>query len=301
MTDRRVEQRPSETALIAALRRTLANMAFPDGKFGPDGLAKYFLPGYYRFFLRSKDVRANTLKKLDALLPGVQQYIIARTVYFDRWFVDALKSGLSQIVLLGAGYDSRAYRFAALNRGTRVFELDIAPTQNRKKKCLKAARIEIPPQVEFVPVDFNHEAPGEVLEAAGWEPGQKTLFLWEGVSYYLEPGPAQATLAFAGQAAPGSRIVFDYAVSLAAEDMEQVYGGDAFTQSMQAYHADEALTFSLGDGEIGPFLVRTGLSLVEHLDNEQIEAACLADERGARLGRITGQFRFAVAEPVGRE
>ena len=55
--------------------------------------------------------------------------MIARTAYFDRLFADALSNKTPQIVLLGAGYDSRAYRFANLNHVTRVFELDIAPTQ----------------------------------------------------------------------------------------------------------------------------------------------------------------------------
>ena len=60
-------------------------------------------------------------------------------------------------MLLGAGYDSRAYRFTRLLQDTKVFELDAAPTQERKKACLKKARIEIPKQVTFIPIDFNQD------------------------------------------------------------------------------------------------------------------------------------------------
>ena len=84
-------------------------------------------------------------------------YIIARTAYFDSLFVAALNDRVPQIVLLGAGYDSRAYRFGGFNQCTQIYELDNAPTQERKKACLKKAKIEIPQHVAFVPIDFNKE------------------------------------------------------------------------------------------------------------------------------------------------
>jgi len=92
-------------------------------------------------------------------------------------------------VLLGAGYDSRAYRFARLNRASRVFELDIAPTQNRKIKCLQAARVGIPSQVEFVPINFNQEPLSSVLEKAGYQNRDKTLFIWKGLATILTQNP----------------------------------------------------------------------------------------------------------------
>ena len=117
-------QKPSRTAFFAALRRAIAHKDYGDEKFGPDNLAGIFLPAYYRFFLRFSKIRANTVKKLDGFFPGMTEYLIARTVYFDRKFVQALENGTTQIVILGAGYDSRAWRFAELNSGTTIFELD---------------------------------------------------------------------------------------------------------------------------------------------------------------------------------
>ena len=61
-------------------------------------------------------------------------------------------------MLLGAGYDSRAYRFTKFNNATKIIELDIATTQNRKKKCLRKAQIDIPKHVAFVPINFNKES-----------------------------------------------------------------------------------------------------------------------------------------------
>ena len=296
MTNKGVEQRPSETALFAALRRAIANKEYRNEKFGPDYLAEYFLPAHFRFFLRFKKIRANTKDKLDGFLPGLNEYMIARTAYFDSHFVDALDNEIPQIVLLGAGYDSRAYRFAQLNRGTNIFELDAAPTQNRKKKCLKGARIDIPQQVKLVPINFNEESLKDVLEKAGYENREKTLFLWEGVSYYLNAESVDATLEFVSHSLHNeSAIVFDYTISISEENMNDYYGVREFAQTMKEHHADEELMFSIEEGKTESFLEQRDLKMVDHLNNEEIERTFLVDDNGSLIGQITGHFRFVLA------
>jgi methyltransferase (TIGR00027 family) len=298
MTDNGVEQKPSETALFAALRRTLAHKKYQNQKFGPDDLAECFLPAHFRFFLKFKKIRANTQEKLNGFLPGLNEYMIARTAYFDGLFVDALKDETPQIVLLGAGYDSRAYRFAKQNHGTKIFELDIAPTQNQKKKCLKRARIELPGGVTLVPIDFNKESLKDVLENAGYNPAEKTLFIWEGVSYYLDAESVDATLAFASHAAhPESTIAFDYTITLSDPNMDDYYGAEVFAQTMKEQHGDEELTFSMDDGAIESFLASRDLKMVDHLDNKEIERRFLTDDDGTLIGHMTGHFRFVLGSP----
>jgi methyltransferase (TIGR00027 family) len=298
MADKLVEQKPSETAFFAALRRALAYMEYGDERFGSDSLAMVFLPVHYRFLMKFKKARESGNHQLARAFPGMNEYLMARTAFFDEQFVEALGEETPQIVLLGAGYDSRAYRFARLNRGTRVFELDIAPTQNRKIKCLKARRIDIPPQVKFVPINFNLEALDGVLAKAGYRAGEKTLFTWEGVSYYLDRKSVEATLDFASQAPKDSRIAFDYTIALTAENMDKYYGAETFARTMQAYHTGEQLLFSLEEGEIGLFLEQRGLRLVEHLNAEEIEKTYLTKEDGSLTGRMIGHFRFAIAAPM---
>jgi len=296
MTDKDVERKPSETALFAALRRTIANKEFGNEKFGPDYLAEKFLPPHFRFFLKFKKIQANTKDKLNGFLPGLNEYMIARTAYFDHLFVNALNTQTSQIVLLGAGYDTRAYRFANLNHDTRIFELDIAPTQDRKRKCIKSARIKVPEFVTFIPINFNDQSLADVLGEAGYQNHQKTLFIWEGVSYYLDAASVDRTFEFVRQAThPESSIAFDYTVSMSEENIDEYYGVREFSQTMKEHHANEELLFSIGEGEIGSFLEQRGLKAIEHLDNEDIERRFLMDEDGSMLGRITGHFRFVLA------
>jgi methyltransferase (TIGR00027 family) len=111
MSKKGVEQKPSKTAIFDALHRAIANKEFKNERFGSDYLAEYFLPPHFKFFIKFKETRANVKNKFNKFLPGLHKYMIARTAYFDTVFIDALNKKIPQIVLLGAGYDSRAYRF----------------------------------------------------------------------------------------------------------------------------------------------------------------------------------------------
>ena len=299
MTEKGVEHAPSETAFFAALRRAIAQLDYGNEKFGPDEMAAAFLPAHYRFLLRFKGIRTNTKDRLEGFLPGLHAYMIARTAYFDHLFAKALQEQVPQLVLLGAGYDTRAYRFANINRGTRVFELDGSPTQNRKRECLKRARIYIPEEVTLTPINFNEESLQDVLEGVGYDHQERTLFLWEGVSYYLDPGSVEATLDFVSRSLhPDSAIAFDYTISLSEEALQDAYGVSAFAQTMQEQHANEALTFSLQEGMLDTFLEDRGLRAVEHLDNDAIEKAYLMADDGSRIGPMTGHFRFVYAVKI---
>jgi len=246
MSKKGVAQKPSETAVFAALHRTIANKEL-DEKFGPDNLAETFLPPQFKFFLKFKKMRAKTQSRIHQSLPGLFEYMIARTRYFDSLFVDALQKRFPQIVLMGAGYDTRPYRFAHSIHDTKIFELDIGPTQKRKLQCLNKSKITIPQQVSFVPIDFNNESIKDVLEKAGYNPEKKTLFLWEGVTYYLQADSVDATLAFiSNHACPGSLILFDYTISVTDQNIK-LYGVNSFYQSMKKHHGSEALLFAIDD------------------------------------------------------
>jgi methyltransferase (TIGR00027 family) len=297
LSSKSVESVPSQTALFTALRRALAHRKYNNQGFGPDYLAEIFLPFYYRFFLRFKKIRERAIDQLAAAMPGMNEYIIARTAFFDGLFIDALRSQIPQIVLLGAGYDSRAYRFAQEIRDTRIFELDALPTQERKIMCLKAEKIRIPQEVRFTPANFASEGLGEVLENAGYNSQRRALFIWEGVSYYLERDAVRETLCLVGRSVhPESAIAFDYTIASSEAEAGGYFGAAVFLEAMKSYHTQEGLRFSLKEGEVAAFMADCGLRLVEHLDNEAIERKYLTDDRGSLLGRMTGLFRLACAE-----
>jgi methyltransferase (TIGR00027 family) len=296
MAEKSVEQKPSETAMFAALHRAIAHKDYQDDKFGPDYLAEYFLPPHFQFFIKFKTIRTKTINDLHTAFPGLHEYMIARTSFFDRVFLDALENEVPQIVLLGAGYDSRAYRFSKMNSTTKIIELDIAPTQNRKRERLQKAGIDIPGRVGLVPIDFNRESIQDVLAKAGYENSKETLFLWEGVTYYLDTGAVAETLEFISHSPQNSAIAFDYGVTASAENIDQ-YGVEEFYQSMQKHHRDESVMFTIDEGKAEIYLGHRDLQVIRHLDKAEIEREFLVKDDGSLIGRVSAHFRLVLASP----
>ncbi len=142
--------------------------------------------------------------------PGTVEFITARTRFIDDYLSTCLENGIEQLVILGAGLDSRAYRFNQLIEHVHVFEVDHPATQRDKRKRLQLIFGEIPGHVIFVPIDFNEENL-ERLYDFGYQKQIKTLFIWEGVTYYLIAEAVENTLKFVlKNSGKGSSIVFDY-------------------------------------------------------------------------------------------
>ena len=134
-----------------------------------------------------------------------------RTRHIDDVLLDSIKNDITQIVILGAGLDSRAYRFGEALRGVRVLELDLPQTQEYKKKRVREVMGGLPGHVAYVPIDFAKQSLDAVLDAGGYDRKRTTLVLWEGVPMYLPEAAVDATLrAVVRNGASGSRIVFDY-------------------------------------------------------------------------------------------
>lgn len=298
MAKKSVEKRHSETAFFAALIRAVLYKNYNNSKFGPDSLAEYFLPAFVKFFIKFKRVRTKFQAKNDKLTPGMFVYMLARTAFFDDAFKDALNAEIPQIVLLGAGYDTRPYRFAGSKNATRIFELDISTTQERKKTCLKKHRIDVPEGLTLVPIDFNKESVGAVLETAGYRNDLQTLFLWEGVSYYLESDSVDRMLEFVQQSGvEDSVIAFDYAISTTEDNIDNYYGAKIFHETWRKHRPNELFKSAVADGEIGGFLEDRGLRLIQHLDPEEIEKTYLLNDDGSLVDRVNGLFRFVKAAP----
>ena len=200
--------------------------------------------------------------------------IIARTLYIDR-ILRRVGGGMYQFVLLGAGFDTRAYgKFK--REGLAFFELDQATNQELKVACLGKAGIEAA-HVTFVPVDFSREDGFEKLGTDGYDPTKKTLFLWEGVTLYLDEEAVRKTLRnLRKHAAPGSVVVADFyaerfirmgsgRLAKVLEYTDETLGFGLpfetdFEQNLQRFLESEGMTpgetFFLGSaGKKGPFMV----------------------------------------------
>src|SRR5512136_2609445 len=178
-----VEDQPSEIARGAALLRALAAVDEREEIRGPDYLAEIFLAENRQSSLKDPAIKEWLIKNY---LPyGVYAYSIARTAYFDHVVEQSLRDNVPQIVFLGAGYDSRPYRFSALIGESRIFEVDDCTTQKRKKELLQQANITIPGQLIYIPVSDNKDSLKDILLHAGFDTNKLSLFVCEGITYYL--------------------------------------------------------------------------------------------------------------------
>jgi methyltransferase (TIGR00027 family) len=137
-------------------------------------------------------------------------FIAARSRYAEDALRSAIASGVRQLVLLGAGLDTFAYRTEP-HRNLRIYEVDHPSTQEWKRAKLSATGIAVPGFVMFTPIDFEHQSLAEGLAASGFDPTQPGFFSWLGVVPYLTEEAALATLGFIASLSGGAHVVFDYA------------------------------------------------------------------------------------------
>jgi methyltransferase (TIGR00027 family) len=140
---------------------------------------------------------------------GLRLFLAVRSRFAEDSARHAISEGVQQIVVLGAGLDTFAYRLE-LSEGFRIFEVDPPATQAEKRRCLAAADIPAPAHLTFAPCDFERAELGEALGSAGFDPGRRSFFLWLGVVPYLTESEVFATLEFIAKLPSGAEVVFDY-------------------------------------------------------------------------------------------
>ena len=180
------------------LNRVLPNNSLP-------GMWMILFPGYLRYKISGKNKGYPSISKPGE--EGVLSLFMNRTIYFDN-IINKSKDKVDQFVIMGAGFDTRCYGDLK-NSHLKFFELDQTKTQKLKKEYLKRAGIDTS-HVTYVEVDFRTEHWYEKLEKAGYDPGKKSIFLWEGVTLYLSEKDVRNTLKeIKEHAGSGSIIVAD--------------------------------------------------------------------------------------------
>ncbi len=136
-------------------------------------------------------------------------FIAVRTRFAEDALAAAVEGGARQLVVLGAGLDTYAYR-GALAGQLRIFEVDHPATQAWKRERLAAAEIPLPPCLTFAAIDFERQTLAEGLTAAGFNRAQPAFFIWLGVVPYLTAEATDSTLRFIADLPAGAHVVFDY-------------------------------------------------------------------------------------------
>ncbi len=206
---------------------------------------------------------------IDSRWPGARSSGVARNRLIDDALVKALQDGIDQVVILGAGFDCRAYRIPGIDR-TRVYEVDHPSTLTVKHERLRRVLGKLPTHVVLAEIDFNHQRLGDVLAGAGFDASRRTFFIWEGVTNYLSGEAVDATLRFISTVEVGSLLIFTYIHQGVLDDPAGFAGTHNLIQLLQK--EDETWTFRIYPAELPSYLEERGFALIEEIGSVEYRA-----------------------------
>ncbi len=255
----------SRTAEIVAVWRAAESMRPADERICNDFLAAKIIRPAFRIICAFGFLRKLGSWYSESRARGMPGLVIARTRYIDDYLQDCIDAGLEQLVILGAGLDSRAYRFPSLETRARVFEVDHPTTQQEKTRRILRAIGTLPKHVTYVPIDFDREKMDQKLYDAGYCRYKKTLFILEGVVTYLTAEAVDDTLAFvARHSGSGSSLIMSYLFRSVVD------GSGTNEKEARRFRAavrkrGEPATFGIDEQTVEAFLSRRGFAQIDHV------------------------------------
>lgn len=265
----------SKTSIYVAAGRAIGSREPDPAARNPDHLVERLLGDPSALHVDHPVVQALSLPYDEAMsnlevLTNVRMMMV-RTRMVDEALTHAIINGARQVAILGAGFDTHAYRFAEQLAGLEVFEVDRPATQAVKRQRVAAVLGSPPSNLTYVPVDFKNEDWRTALTRYGYDPDRRTFFILEGVTMYVPVAAARDTFAFVGSHPPGSAIVFDFVYQAAVDMLARLDPAslpEPMRPAMQRFFdliRDEPWVFGLPLSGEREFLREFGLELREAL------------------------------------
>jgi methyltransferase (TIGR00027 family) len=259
---------PSRTALGTALHRA-AHQILEQGRIFHDPLALTILNEGAGSVTRWAEEHPSGRR--------MRTFIAARTRFAEDALAAACEHGARQLVVLGAGLDTYAYRGALRDR-LRIWEVDHPATQAWKRQRLLAAGIALPANLTFAPIDFERETLADGLAAAGFDTRVQSFFTWLGVVPYLTEEAIWPTLSFIAGLPNGTHVVFDYADP--PESLSPELRADHERRAARVAAAGEAFRTYFHSERLRSELLEIGFCEVDDLGPPQIVARYSPDRPG---------------------
>lgn len=277
----------SKTAQYMALFRALETTRPPDKRLFIDPYAELFLDnGLKRAvnFSRFPFVRKIIQRIIHKRIPGAYTSGLARTKYIDDLLKRAIDKGVRQVIILGAGFDTRALRLEFL-QSIPVIEIDHPNTAKFKLGTLQGKLGKLPGNVRYYQIDFNEQSLDELAVHRHIDFSIPTAIIWEGVTNYLSAQAIDGTFGFVQKFAKGSFIIFTYVHQLVLDDPQSFFGAEKLLNDLA--EIEEHWTFGFDPDELAEYLERYDLRLLEDLGATEYRDKYLPDrpERGYEFYR----------------
>ena len=285
---RRIDRKSSRTAGFTCMYRAASFLEKNELYKSDDYIAPKLLPVFIKFLVKYKLINFSW-----SFFPkGIYEYVIARTKFIDKIFKNSIQKNIDQIVIFGAGFDSRAIRFNNINKKTKIYELDSLHTQNEKIMQFKKKGIFLPDKIIFIAIDFNTESILKKLLQNGFDSKKRTLFLMEGLIMYLNNEAVDKLFKIIYDlASPGGEVIFDYIYASVLRKENIYYGEKSIYDKVNS--VQESWLFGIEKGEIGSFIKKYKFSLIKNLTSEDMEKMYFKDDYDNIIRKINGTHCIA--------
>ncbi len=303
-----VDGSSSRTAILTAAARAFGSRE-PDASVrNPDWLADRLIGPAELAQIAGHPIASAFSREFDAAIAdpevfGLTWLMLVRTRYIDEMMLRAIREGVTQVVMLGAGFDTRAHRFAEALSDVTVYEVDHPATQAYKRRRVEETLGASAGRVTYAPADFTRESLADALQRAGVQVWRKTYFVCEGVSMYVPEDGMKETLRGIANMAPGSAVMLEY-LNRGGLDVLTKYPSGTVKAALDW---GEPFVFGVPDGQDQEYFRGCGLEWGEALKIGGPESirryAMHADgtHYGARLAKAFAERREAALAAMGEE
>jgi methyltransferase (TIGR00027 family) len=278
----------SRTAQYMAFFRAIETKRRSSDKLFSDPFAIHFLDRKLKLVVRASNlplVKTYLKKTIQKKIPGAMSSGIGRTKYIDDLIASTIKNGVKQVIILGAGFDTRGSRLEFL-RSIPVIEIDHPNTSNYKIDIYTTRIGALPQNVTYCQIDFNKQSLEQLAEKNKFNFLIPTAIIWEGVTNYLTAGAIDKTFAFISKFPSGSFIIFTYVHQQVLDDPGSFTGGEQLLQDLE--RMEERWTFGFLPNELPGYLSNFGFTLVEDLGATEYRQRYLPNrtEKGYEFYRV---------------
>ena len=238
----------------------------------------------------TEEIRSDASLRTNERLAAFRAHIVLRNRYAEDCLREAAERGVRQYVLLGAGYDTFAYRQPAWAEALTIFEVDHPATQSAKRELLAAAGVAVPGILRFASVNFEAELLRDGLQRAGFDFTGAAFFSCLGVLVYLDETSIAALFEFVASRQRGSEIVFTFSQPDSALDAREAESRAKITAAVS--EMGEPWRTYLEPERLREMLTGWGFSAVSFLTPARAEEKyfrgrtdALRPPRHVRLGR----------------
>lgn len=254
--------------------------------------AQFVGPELGKLLTLNPQQRKAMITKLEQGMPGLTNSVIARVRFFDDIVKQAVADGLEQLVILGAGYDTRAYWIDGIG-SVNVFEVDQPDTIAVKEDKIREIFSSLPDHVTYVPIDFNAERLDRRLLECGYKLSKKTLFTLEGLTMYLDPDAVDEILEFIlCNSGKGSAVAFDYG-RIYSENTSSGYREES--QATRKFVENQGDTVRFGvTGPVEAFLAERGFQNIKNMTDNDYKKAYFTGKNSSRS--VSSLLWFAYGE-----